>query len=76
MPFSAGGATKSLPCWRCREPTRGPGSTVNAARSNFAVVPVSADGKISIYVQAGGNAFVDVLGYFSPAPAFASSGRF
>jgi hypothetical protein len=51
-------------------------STVGVARSNFSVVPLSPDGKISIYLQAGGLAFVDVLGYYSPAAEVETSGRF
>jgi hypothetical protein len=51
-------------------------STVGAARSNFSVVPLSPDGKISIYLQAGGSAFVDVLGYYSPADEVETAGRF
>jgi hypothetical protein len=47
------------------------------ARPNFAIVPVGVDGKISIYLQAGGNVIVDVLGYYldgQTAPASPTGG--
>lgn len=39
-------------------------STAGSARPNFAIVPVGVDGKISIYLQSGGNVIVDILGYY------------
>ncbi|MEQ1701885.1 MAG: S8 family serine peptidase [Ilumatobacteraceae bacterium] len=39
-------------------------STISTPRPNFAIVPVGVDGKISIYLQSGGNVIVDVLGYY------------
>ena len=52
-------------------------STPGEARSNFAIVPVGVDGSISLFLQTGGNALVDVLGYFSVAPApTVAAGRF
>jgi len=50
----------------------GPGST----KANFAIVPIGAEGKISVYLVPGGNVIVDVLGYFSPSAAAAAAGRF
>ncbi|MEO6159207.1 MAG: S8 family serine peptidase, partial [Ilumatobacteraceae bacterium] len=46
-------------------------STLNVAvtgapRPNFAIVPVGQDGRITLYMPAGGNVVVDLLGYFSP----------
>jgi hypothetical protein len=60
----------------------GTSSTLNIAgpgvtKANFAIVPIGAEGKISIYAVGGGNVIVDVLGYFTPAGAAAvSAGRF
>jgi hypothetical protein len=52
-------------------------STAGSPRSNFVIVPVGVDGKISIFLETGGTAYVDVLGYFSPAPSAApTAGRF
>ncbi|MGH9135022.1 MAG: S8 family serine peptidase [Ilumatobacteraceae bacterium] len=45
-------------------------------RPNFAIVPVGQNGSISIYSNTGGNAIVDVLGYFTPAGAAPTDGRF
>lgn len=45
-------------------------------RANFAVVPVGADGNISIYSTANGNIVVDLLGWFTATPNAASAGRF
>ena len=39
-------------------------ATAGQARPNFAIVPVGVGGAISIYLQAGGHAVVDLLGYF------------
>lgn len=50
----------------------GPGMT----RPNFAIVPVGADGSITLYDVAGGQVFVDVLGYFTPAGGDVAAGRF
>lgn len=57
-------------------------STINIAtagvnRPNFAVVPVGQDGKISVYLQTGGNVILDVLGYYLDAqPTTVADGRF
>jgi len=58
----------------------GASSTLNvsgpaATKANFAIVPIGAEGKISVYLVPGGNLIVDVLGYFSPSAA-AAAGRF
>jgi hypothetical protein len=46
-------------------------------RPNFAIVPIGQGGSISIYSNTGGNAIIDVLGYFTAAAGAASSdGRF
>mgnify|MGYP003114735607 CR=1 FL=1 len=59
----------------------GGSSTVNIdapgqARANFAIVPVGADGSISIYSIADGHVVVDLLGWFEAAPAEVAAGRF
>ncbi|MDO8364551.1 MAG: S8 family serine peptidase [Actinomycetota bacterium] len=52
-------------------------STVGPARPNFAIVPVGVDGKISVYIQAGGNVLIDVLGYFADGQVSpTTNGRF
>jgi hypothetical protein len=56
-------------------------STLNIAvpgndRPNFAIVPVGRDGKISLYLDAGGDVVVDVLGYFQTGTATSTDGRF
>ncbi len=57
-------------------------SNLNVASSaqvqpNFAIVPVGAAGSITLYLNAGGNVVVDLLGSFSPAASPAvSAGRF
>jgi len=55
-------------------------STLNivsgTVRPNFAVVPLGVDGKISIFIQSGGNVIVDVLGYYVDNPGTATEGRF
>jgi hypothetical protein len=63
--------------------TYGASSTLNVpgagvTRANFAIVPIGADGKISVYDVPGGNVLVDVLGYFSPVagPGPVAGGRF
>jgi hypothetical protein len=44
-------------------------------RSNFAIVPIGADGAIRAYLQVGTHVVVDLAGVFRPASA-ATSGRF
>lgn len=51
-------------------------STAGPARPNFAIVPVGVDGKISIYLHAGGNILVDVMGYFEDGQTTSTDGRF
>ncbi len=52
-------------------------STPGVARPNFAIVPVGVDGKISIFLQAGGNAIIDVMGYYLDGQnADVTAGRF
>ena len=51
-------------------------STAGVSRPNFAIVPVGQDGKITIYLQAGGNAIIDVEGYYLDGQSTSSSGRF
>ena len=45
-------------------------------RPNFAIVPIGQGGSISVYSNTGGNAIVDVLGYFTAAGGAATDGRF
>lgn len=52
--------------------TDGPGQT----RANFVVVPVAADGSISIHATTGADVIVDLLGWFSAASAGGAAGRF
>lgn len=63
-----------------RAATIGSTSTLNlsslGARANFAIVPIGANGSISIYLQAGGDAVIDVYGSFVPAGGTTASGRF
>ena len=52
----------------------GSSSTLNVATAgqvqpNFAIVPVGANNSITLYLFAGGNVVVDLLGTFAPAPA-------
>ncbi|MDW3213202.1 MAG: S8 family serine peptidase [Ilumatobacteraceae bacterium] len=59
----------------------GGASTVNIdaagqTRANFAIVPVGADGSISIYSIAGGHVVADLLGWFEVAPGPVAAGRF
>lgn len=51
-------------------------STAGADRPNFAIVPVGQGGKISLYLDVGGDVIVDVLGYFQTGTATATAGRF
>lgn len=51
-------------------------SSPGADRPNFAIVPVGQDGKITLYLDGGGDVIVDVLGYFQTGPAMSSDGRF
>lgn len=52
-------------------------STAGVNRPNFAIVPIGQDGKVSLYLQAGGNVIIDVLGYFLDGqPTTVSDGRF
>jgi len=45
------------------------------ALPNLVTVPVGADGIVDVYTSGGGNALVDLLGYYTPA-ASSSAGRF
>jgi hypothetical protein len=46
-------------------------------RPNFAIVPIGQGGSISVYSNTGGNAIIDVLGYFTAAGgAVSTDGRF
>ena len=45
-------------------------------RPNFAIVPIGQGGSISVYSNTGGNAIIDVLGYFTAAGGAATDGRF
>ena len=49
---------------------------VGQTQANFAIVPVGSGGSISLYTIAGGHLVVDVLGYFTVAPAPVAAGRF
>ncbi len=51
-------------------------STPGTDRPNFAIVPVGQGGKISLYLDVGGDVIVDVLGYFQTGMATATDGRF
>ena len=51
-------------------------STAGGARPNFAVVSVGIDGKISVYIQAGGHVVVDLLGYYLQSGSSVADGRF
>ncbi len=56
-------------------------STINVAtpqqiRPNFALVPIGQQGSISIFIPTGGNIIVDAMGFFTPSPSPATSGRF
>lgn len=45
------------------------------ALPNLVTVPVGADGVVDVYTSGGGNAIVDLLGYYTPADT-ATAGRF
>ena len=45
-------------------------------RSNFSIVPIGADGSISLYSTGGGDLVVDLLGSFVPTAATVAEGRF
>ncbi len=45
-------------------------------RPNFAIVPIGQGGSISVYSNTGGNAIIDVLGYFTAAGGPTTDGRF
>jgi hypothetical protein len=51
-------------------------STVGLTRPNFAIVPVGQDGNISVYVQAGGDVIIDLLGYYATGVQTPTDGRF
>lgn len=42
-------------------------ATPGQVKPNFAIVPVGANGAISVYLPTGGNVVVDLMGYFAPA---------
>lgn len=52
-------------------------ATPGQIKPNFAIVPVGAGGSVSLYLPAGGNVVVDLMGWFTPAGApTATAGRF
>lgn len=52
-------------------------ATVGQVQPNFAIVPVGANNSVSLYLFAGGNVIVDLLGTFTPsATGAATAGRF
>ncbi len=51
-------------------------STPGVDLPNFAIVPVGQGGKISLYLDSGGDVIVDVLGYFQTGAATSTDGRF
>lgn len=51
-------------------------ATAGTTRPNFAIVPVGQDGKISVYLPAGGNVIIDVLGYYLDGQTLSTDGRF
>lgn len=51
-------------------------SIAGTDRPNFAIVPIGQDGKISLYLDAGGDVIVDLLGYFQTGVATSTDGRF
>ena len=51
-------------------------SSPGTDRPNFAIVPVGQDGKITLYLDNGGDVIVDVLGYFETGATTSSDGRF
>lgn len=69
---------QALPMWQSAV---GGYSNLNADapgqnRANFAIVPIAADGTISLYSTAEGHLVVDVLGWFEPADDAVAAGRF
>lgn len=50
--------------------------TAGQTRANLTIVPVGADGSISIYSIARGHVVADLLGWFEAAPAAVTDGRF
>jgi Subtilase family len=51
-------------------------ATVGQIQPNFAIVPVGVSNSISLYLFAGGNVVVDIMGYFTPTGGSAAAGRF
>src|SRR5690606_33642953 len=56
-------------------------STVNAdapgsAVANAAIVPLDADGRFLVETSTAARVIVDVMGFFAPAPAATTEGRF
>ena len=51
-------------------------STPGVAQPNFAIVPVGADGKVSLWLQSGGQVLVDVMGYFADGQTVTHEGRY
>ncbi len=45
-------------------------------RANFAIIPVGADGSISVYSIADGNVVIDLLGWFERTDGPVAAGRF
>ena len=50
--------------------------TAFQTRSNFAIVPIDGGRSMSLYATGGGNLVVDLLGWFVPATAAITTGRF
>ena len=46
-------------------------ATPGQVQPNFAIVPVGANNSISLYLFAGGNVVVDIMGFFTPVPVAA-----
>jgi hypothetical protein len=52
-------------------------ATIGQVQPNFAIVPVGINNSISLYLFAGGNVVVDIMGYFTPTSSGSSAaGRF
>jgi hypothetical protein len=52
-------------------------ATSTQVQPNFAIVPIGVDGSITLYLNAGGNVVVDLLGSFKPAETpTVAAGRF
>lgn len=51
-------------------------SSAGTDRPNFAIVPVGQDGKVSLYLDGGGDVVVDLLGYYQTGAATTPDGRF